>query len=302
MRIRNRTAVVLAAAGAMAALTALPAAAHVNVDADEATAGTSTRLTFGFSHGCDGAATNELEVQIPDGVVVSSPQWVAGFDLAVHSDHGHDGDDHDHNHDHDGDDHGHDGDDHGHDGDDHGHDGDDHGHDGDDHGHSHDHGDHSHGTGDVAAVVWSGGPVDDAAYAEFSMDVVLPDEPGTELAFPSIQRCENGAEYAWTQVAGDGETRAELDAPAPVLTIEAADAHDDTDDVASATDLEALHADLEALHDQLDTLDSQVDTAAAADNSQANSTGIGAVILAALAGLAAGAASGTAAARHANKN
>lgn len=46
----------------------LAASAHVHVDPAEASANASSRLSFSFSHGCDGSPTTALAVQIPDGV------------------------------------------------------------------------------------------------------------------------------------------------------------------------------------------------------------------------------------------
>lgn len=55
--------------GAALALAApLAASAHVHVTPEEASANASSRLTFSFSHGCDGSPTTALAVQIPDGV------------------------------------------------------------------------------------------------------------------------------------------------------------------------------------------------------------------------------------------
>jgi uncharacterized protein YcnI len=73
-------------AGAVLAVAApLAASAHVHVSPEESAAGTSTRLTFAFSHGCDGSPTTALVVQIPEGVdgvtpVVDGP-WTVGREL-----------------------------------------------------------------------------------------------------------------------------------------------------------------------------------------------------------------------------
>jgi uncharacterized protein YcnI len=53
--------------------TPLAASAHVHVDPGEATAGSTETLAFSFSHGCDGAATTALVVDIPDAVATVTP-------------------------------------------------------------------------------------------------------------------------------------------------------------------------------------------------------------------------------------
>jgi len=56
-------------AGAALVLAApLAASAHVHVTPDESTAGTSTRLGFSFSHGCEDSPTTSVAITIPDGV------------------------------------------------------------------------------------------------------------------------------------------------------------------------------------------------------------------------------------------
>lgn len=61
-------------------------------------------------------------------------------------------------------------------------------------------------------------PVPDALRDEVSFSVRLPDDPGTVLVFPVVQRCEEG-ESAWTEVADDAASRDELEQPAPVLVV-----------------------------------------------------------------------------------
>lgn len=66
----------------LAALVALagPAGAHVDVEAEEPVAGATTRLTFSFRHGKDGAATTGLEVLLPEGTEVVEVPEVPGWD------------------------------------------------------------------------------------------------------------------------------------------------------------------------------------------------------------------------------
>jgi len=65
-RRRARLLAGLVAGTALAVAAPLAAAAHVHVNPGDAPAGASTRLDFSFSHGCDGAATTALVIDIPD--------------------------------------------------------------------------------------------------------------------------------------------------------------------------------------------------------------------------------------------
>ncbi|MBN0038904.1 DUF1775 domain-containing protein [Cellulosimicrobium cellulans] len=64
----SRVAVALAAAGALAVLTAGPAAAHVLIETVEPHGDGTSTLTFTFDHGCDGEPTDALRVTLPEGV------------------------------------------------------------------------------------------------------------------------------------------------------------------------------------------------------------------------------------------
>jgi uncharacterized protein YcnI len=70
-------------------------------------------------------------------------------------------------------------------------------------------------TARISEVSWKGSLPDDF-YDEFVIQVRMPDQPGTELAFPIVQECEKGANR-WIQVAKPGE--AEPEEPAPVVHI-----------------------------------------------------------------------------------
>ncbi|WP_210650539.1 DUF1775 domain-containing protein [Nocardioides sp. SYSU D00065] len=65
-------------------------------------------------------------------------------------------------------------------------------------------------------------PLPDALRDEVAFSVRLPDDAGAELVFPVVQRCQEG-ESAWTEVAPDAADREQLDMPAPVVTVTAAD-------------------------------------------------------------------------------
>lgn len=50
------------------------------------------------------------------------------------------------------------------------------------------------------------------------LSVLLPDTPGETLAFPVVQRCQDG-EDGWVELAEDHQDAAELEMPAPTLTL-----------------------------------------------------------------------------------
>jgi uncharacterized protein YcnI len=64
-------------------------------------------------------------------------------------------------------------------------------------------------------VSWSGGPLPDEYYDEFTMQVKLPEQAGTRY-FKVVQTCVVGS-AAWDEVPGAVD--AELKAPAPALEI-----------------------------------------------------------------------------------
>jgi uncharacterized protein YcnI len=76
----KRFIIALATAGA-AALASLPAAAHVVLGTDTATAGTYHRVELRVGHGCDGSPTTSVTVFVPGGVLVARPQPKAGWSL-----------------------------------------------------------------------------------------------------------------------------------------------------------------------------------------------------------------------------
>lgn len=61
---------------------AVPAFAHVEPTNPTAPAGQSTRIDFRVPHGCNGAATDTIEIQIPEGVISVKPQAKAGWTVA----------------------------------------------------------------------------------------------------------------------------------------------------------------------------------------------------------------------------
>lgn len=51
-----------------------------------------------------------------------------------------------------------------------------------------------------SSIAWRGGPLPDAHYEEFVLLIRTPDTAGATLIFPVIQRCEGGAQHAWTEL------------------------------------------------------------------------------------------------------
>jgi periplasmic copper chaperone A len=75
----------------------------------------------------------------------------------------------------------------------------------------------SHGksiTSAVREITWRGGPLPDAWYDEFVMQVKLPDAPG-RYAFKVAQVCEKGR-MDWTEIPAAG---ARAERPAPTLDV-----------------------------------------------------------------------------------
>ncbi len=75
--MRNRLTAAIVAAIAMS----LPAAAsaHVTVSPDAAPADGYAMLDFAVPHGCDGAATTKVAIQMPPQVISATPEEVAGW-------------------------------------------------------------------------------------------------------------------------------------------------------------------------------------------------------------------------------
>jgi uncharacterized protein YcnI len=68
--------------GAVLMLTvALPASAHVSIidGVSVPSGGHGTQISFRVGHGCDGAPTDTIEIQVPEGVTGVQPKWIAGW-------------------------------------------------------------------------------------------------------------------------------------------------------------------------------------------------------------------------------
>lgn len=83
MRVRfGRVAIGAAIGGAALIAAGTSASAHVTVDPGEGSAGERTLLTFAFSHGCDGSATTEIRIQIPESIPTVAPTINPGWDAS----------------------------------------------------------------------------------------------------------------------------------------------------------------------------------------------------------------------------
>ncbi|MYM97224.1 YcnI family copper-binding membrane protein [Duganella vulcania] len=69
--------------------------------------------------------------------------------------------------------------------------------------------------GGLQEISWTGGPLPDAYFDEFVMQVKLPAQPG-KLYFRIVQQCDK-ASVAWDEIPGDGAVK--LKAPAPMLEV-----------------------------------------------------------------------------------
>lgn len=85
MRTTPRAAL-CGAAIAVAALTPAAARAHVTLDTSQAPALAYLRIAARVPHGCEGAATIALRMQVPEGVTAVKPQPKPGWTLAVVAD------------------------------------------------------------------------------------------------------------------------------------------------------------------------------------------------------------------------
>jgi uncharacterized protein YcnI len=64
----------------------------------------------------------------------------------------------------------------------------------------------------IASVTWTGGTVKPGEFEEFGVSFRVPETPGEELVFPSIQTYSNGEVVRWVG-APDSDT------PAPIVTV-----------------------------------------------------------------------------------
>ena len=71
----------VAFAAALLLATAAAASAHITLEQGEAPAGDAYKAVLRVGHGCEGAATTAVRVQIPDGVIEAKPMPKPGWTL-----------------------------------------------------------------------------------------------------------------------------------------------------------------------------------------------------------------------------
>lgn len=72
-RMSTRIGATALAAGAIVAMAAAPASAHVTVTPDTTAAGAYAVLTFSVPHGCEGSPTTRVAIQMPEQVMQATP-------------------------------------------------------------------------------------------------------------------------------------------------------------------------------------------------------------------------------------
>ena len=181
-RITRRRAAGIASLTALLLAIAVPASAHVFIVEPEVVGGGfGTEVTIRVPHGCDGAATTALEVQIPDGVTSVKPKLMPGWTIDVVStipvvpsiapgaspltDEQMD----------------------------------------------------AMTAPIVSSIKWSGGTLPDSEYADFQLRAVFPETPGT-VSLPAVQYCGD-AQVAWIEIPAAGQDLETLEHPAPAVTV-----------------------------------------------------------------------------------
>jgi uncharacterized protein YcnI len=177
---RRRVAGVASTTALMLAI-AVPASAHVFVVEGQVNGGGfGTEITIRVPHGCNGAATTALDVQIPAGVTSVKPKLLAGWTIDVTStppvlpSMAPDASFTDEQLD-------------------------------------------AMNAPIVTSVKWSGGSLPDAEYADFQMTAVFPATAGT-VSLPAVQYCGD-TQVAWIEIPAAGQDPETLALPAPSVTV-----------------------------------------------------------------------------------
>lgn len=74
-----RVSIIAAAAALSSAAWVLPAAAHITLEQQEASLGSTYKAVFRVGHGCEGSPTVRVRVQIPEGVISVKPMPKPGW-------------------------------------------------------------------------------------------------------------------------------------------------------------------------------------------------------------------------------
>jgi periplasmic copper chaperone A len=81
-RARRRTAAL--SATLLTLVVAAPVLGHVSVpDGSAIPSGSTSIIHFRVPHGCDGAATDTIELKLPDGIVSAKPEYIPGWTVEV---------------------------------------------------------------------------------------------------------------------------------------------------------------------------------------------------------------------------
>lgn len=95
-------------------------------------------------------------------------------------------------------------------------------------------------------VRWTGGLLEEGAFAEFGLRARFPDDPGATIAFPVVQRC-GAVEQSFTE--GDDEN------PAPTVTLNERFGPRDIADLSDS--VAQLRSEVEELTEQVGSVDAQ---------------------------------------------
>lgn len=152
--------------------------AHATFANQPATIGSYVAATLQVPHGCDGKATNEVQIKLPEGFISAKPMPKPGWEVEVITG---------------------------------------------DYKTSYD----NHGkevkSGPVE-IRFKNGELPDNFYDTFVVyGKIAAGDPATGLAFPTVQLCGADGKVAWDQIAAPGQDPHDLDGPAPVLKLVAAE-------------------------------------------------------------------------------
>lgn len=152
--------------------------AHATFANQPAKIGSYVAATLQVPHGCDGKATNEVQIKLPEGFIAAKPMPKPGWEVEVISG---------------------------------------------DYQTSYD----NHGkevkSGPVE-IRFKNGELPDNFYDTFTVyGKIAAGDPAKGLAFPTVQLCGTDGKVAWDQIAAPGQDPHDLDGPAPVLNLVAAE-------------------------------------------------------------------------------
>ncbi|MDH4414354.1 MAG: DUF1775 domain-containing protein [Rhizobium sp.] len=152
--------------------------AHATFANQPAKIGSYVAATLQVPHGCDGKATNEVQIKLPEGFISAKPMPKPGWEVEVITG---------------------------------------------DYQTSYD----NHGkevkSGPVE-IRFKNGELPDNFYDTFTVyGKIAAGDPATGLAFPTIQLCGTDGKVAWDQIAAPGQDPHDLEGPAPVLKVVAAE-------------------------------------------------------------------------------